>query len=270
MVNGDDANSLEVVKHAHSPCLTFGMGATCTVNLRPGAGARGATSFQFDWPGKLSRRFQIPLLGEHNVRNATGVIILALHNGIAPEAIQRALDGFIGVKRRLEWKGSPRGILIYDDFAHHPTAIRETVKALRRKHPKQRLFAVFEPRSNTSVLNVHQGALCEAFDQADAVLFSYPHRLEKIPVEQRLDVDQVVAVLAKAGKIGAGLQGRGGDHRKPGGKLPPRRRGLGDQQRQIRQHPSPPAGAAERLGRLRRLGEEPPPRPPGWKRAVVQ
>ena len=119
------------------------------------------------------------------------------HIGAGTFAIQSAFDSFRSVRRRQELRGEVNGIAVYDDFAHHPTAIRETVTAIRQKHPGRRLIAVFEPRSNTSVLKIHQDALIDSFREADEVILTTPHRLELTPVEQQLEVWEVLKSLTK-------------------------------------------------------------------------
>jgi UDP-N-acetylmuramate: L-alanyl-gamma-D-glutamyl-meso-diaminopimelate ligase len=129
--------------------------------------------------------------------NALGVIVIARHNGISDKQIQAAFDSFKSVRRRLELRGEVNGIAVYDDFAHHPTAIRETISAIRQKHPGQRLIAVFEPRSNTIVRNIHQKALIDSFSEADEVILTELHRLEDIPPGDRLDIKLVLKTLIK-------------------------------------------------------------------------
>ena len=200
VANGDDAHVLQVLPSAYSPCVTFGLGKTCHVQAQNLRMTTDGTTFHAKGPRQLERDFHIPLFGEYNVRNALGVLVVALHNGISQESIQQAFLGFSSIKRRQELRGVRRGVHIYDDFAHHPTAIQETVKALRQKHENQRLIAVFEPRSNTSVLKIHQATLIKAFEKADEVLMAYPHRMEKIPPEDRLDVEAVIAAIQQQGK----------------------------------------------------------------------
>ena len=127
--------------------------------------------------------------------NALGVIILARHNGISDKTTQAAFDSFKSVRRRQELRGEANGIAVYDDFAHHPTAIRETISAIKQKHKGRRLIAVFEPRSNTSVRNIHQNSLIDSFKEADEVILTSLHRLEKIPAEQRLQIKEVLKSL---------------------------------------------------------------------------
>ena len=135
------------------------------------------------------------MVGIHNIRNATAVILLAQHNHLSAEQIQQGFSSFQGVKRRQELRGAINDIWVYDDFAHHPTAVAETIRALRQKHPGKRLCAVFEPRSNTSVLRIHQEQLVYALAQADEVLLAPPHRAERISPDERLDVKAIVHAL---------------------------------------------------------------------------
>jgi UDP-N-acetylmuramate: L-alanyl-gamma-D-glutamyl-meso-diaminopimelate ligase len=135
----------------------------------PGFRARGEPhSFDVLKSGVLVGRVEWPLLGEHNQMNALAAIAAAEHVGIAPKDACAALARFANVKRRLEWRGEVRGIQLYDDFAHHPTAIRTTVDGLRRKiGPDQRILAVFEPRSNTMKLGTMKAQLPWSLEEAD-------------------------------------------------------------------------------------------------------
>ncbi len=199
VANGDDLNVSSVLEAAYSPVLTFGLGKTCDVQAVNLSVTESGMSFEvLDKSSDSSnnkQHFKINLFGEYNVRNALGVIMLARHNAIDDQTIQVAFDSFKSVRRRQEVRGVVNGITVYDDFAHHPTAIRETVNAIRQKHPGQRLIAVFEPRSNTSVLNIHQEALINSFRKADEVILTTPFRLETTPVDKRLAIQEVIKVL---------------------------------------------------------------------------
>jgi len=199
--NGDDANVHDVLKSAFSPVLKFGLGEACDVRAVDIEVSESGTKFvvhnktQKNYPN--SQKFALKLSGAYNVLNALGVIVLARHNGISDKNIQAAFDSFKSVRRRQELRGEVNGIAVYDDFAHHPTAIRETIAAIRQKHPGRRLIAVFEPRSNTSVRNIHQQALIDSFSEADEVILTTLHRLEKIPAGERLEIKQVLKSLIK-------------------------------------------------------------------------
>ena len=145
--------------------------------------------------GKAWAEFSMPVVGEHNVLNATAAAALAAGQGIPLAAIQKALASFRSVKRRLEVCAEVNGITIIDDFAHHPTAIRETLRALRARYPGRRLWAVLEPRSNTLRRNVFQKELVESLTVADRVILAQVYQQEKIPVEQRLHVERVIGDL---------------------------------------------------------------------------
>ena len=141
----------------------------------------------------------LPMAGEHNALNATAAAALAAGQDVPVEAIVQALRTFHSVKRRLEVKAVAEGITIIDDFAHHPTAIRETLRALRESYPGQRLVAVLEPRSNTLRRNVFEGALVDSLALADRVALAAVFRSENIPAAERLDPAHVVDGLLARG-----------------------------------------------------------------------
>src|SRR5207253_5374183 len=127
-----------------------------------------------------------------NVENAVGVYAAAISLGMTPEQIAPGFATFEGVKRRQEPRGEVGGVLVLDDFAHHPTAVRETVAAVRGRYPDRRLLAVFEPRSNTSRRNLHQAEYGQAFEGAQHVFLREPEPHDKVPADQRLDAAAVV------------------------------------------------------------------------------
>ncbi len=143
--------------------------------------------------------FEFALAGEHNVLNATAAAALAADYGIAPGAIAQALRTFKSVKRRLEVKAEVNGITLIDDFAHHPTAIAETLKALRTRYSGRRLWALLEPRSNTLRRNVFQQDLADSLALADRVVIAAVFKSEAIPEAERLDPGAVVAALNRRG-----------------------------------------------------------------------
>ena len=199
--NGDDPNVQAVLDSAHSPVIRFGFGELCAVRADNIRTSSSGTKFDVidKRLGDFSQKqeFELNLAGKYNVLNAMGVITLARHNGIADRDLQEAFDSFKCVRRRQELRGEVNGISVYDDFAHHPTAVRETVGAIRQKHPDRRLIAVFEPRSNTSVRRVNQDALIDSLLGADEVILTTPYRMEQIPSRERLDVETVLNSLSK-------------------------------------------------------------------------
>jgi UDP-N-acetylmuramate: L-alanyl-gamma-D-glutamyl-meso-diaminopimelate ligase len=149
--------------------------------------------------GKEWLQITLPMPGEHNALNATAAAALAAGQGIEPVSITEALSTFQSVKRRLEVRAVAAGVTIIDDFAHHPTAIRETLKALRAAYPAQKLWAVLEPRSNTLRRNVFERELVDSLALADGIVVAGVFKSESIPEAERMHPEKVVAALVKAG-----------------------------------------------------------------------
>src|SRR5437763_11874534 len=201
LANGDDARLAPLLNVTHCPVKRFGLGqdnAVAAFNIR-----YGATATEFEIP---SFKFHLNLLGELNVRNALAVVAAAKHCGLKNHQIQAAFDTFKGIKRRMEVRGIAGGVTVLDDFGHHPTAIRETLRALRIKYPTQKVWAIFEPRTNTTRRNVFQTELAGAFSDADAVVISQVARLELLAPEERLDPTRLIQDLKTAGKDASYLQ----------------------------------------------------------------
>ncbi len=157
-----------------------------------------STSWRLLRGGEPFAELTLPMAGEHNALNATAAAALAAGQGIAAESIVEALTSFKSVKRRLEVRAEVNGITIIDDFAHHPTAIRETLRALRAAYPGRRLWAVLEPRSNTLRRNVFERELIDSLALADEVVLAAVFKSEAIPVLERLDPEHVLdALLAR-------------------------------------------------------------------------
>lgn len=200
LANGDDSNLRPLLNMTPCPVKRFGLeegNAVQAFNIR-----YGPTATEFEIP---SFKFHSNLLGELNVRNALAVVACAKHCGLKNHQIQSALDSFKGIKRRMEVRGIAGGVTIVDDFGHHPTAIRETLRALRLKYPHQKVHAIFEPRSNTSRRKVFQNEFARAFDDADSIIVSQVARLELLAPEERLDPDKLMQDLKSSGKASAYL-----------------------------------------------------------------
>lgn len=161
-------------------------------------GAEGA-SFRIEGPHAEKTDLLLPMSGYHNVENAVGVYAAARTLGLSPNDIAQGFASFHGVKRRQEPRGEIGGVLVIDDFAHHPTAVRETIGGIRQRYPTRRLWAVFEPRSNTSRRNIHQAEYAAAFDRADIVTIRLPEAHDKVPADQQLDVPAIVQQLGERG-----------------------------------------------------------------------
>ncbi|QSQ17485.1 UDP-N-acetylmuramate:L-alanyl-gamma-D-glutamyl-meso-diaminopimelate ligase [Myxococcus landrumensis] len=161
-------------------------------------GAEGAR-FQVVEKGQVLGTVVLPMGGLHNVENALSVIAAARGLGLSFDEIAQGLSTFRGVKRRQEPRGEPGGILVVDDFAHHPTAVRETIAAIHHRYPERRLWAIFEPRSNTSRRNIHQEDYAHAFTGAARASLKVPERHDKVPVGEELDVPRLVKDLQAQG-----------------------------------------------------------------------
>ncbi|MDB4579026.1 UDP-N-acetylmuramate:L-alanyl-gamma-D-glutamyl-meso-diaminopimelate ligase, partial [Akkermansiaceae bacterium] len=165
LVNGDDQNCLDVSKDAHCPVKTVGFGENCELRIT-NVSYLGKTT-RFDLGGDT---YEIPMVGEFNVRNAAMALCSAKFAEISVSEIQKGLASFSGIARRQEERGEVRGVTVVDDFAHHPTAIAQAIKGLRQRYDGRRLWVLFEPRSNTTRRNIFQQDLAEALSEADLVV----------------------------------------------------------------------------------------------------
>ena len=243
----DSPDAAALVPHSRSRVQTFGLSTDAewrATDVRIGQGTTfRVLRFTHRSLGGGGRsedlgEFTVPLLGEHNVRNALVAIAIGVDLGLDLERLRTGLAEFKGVKRRLEVVGEARGITIYDDFAHHPTAVDETLKAVRRASPGKRIWAIFEPRSASSCRRIFQDDFARAFTGADEVVIASVFR-SSLPPEERLseaqlvddltakrvharhlpDVDTIVEVVARESRDGDLIVvmsngGFGGIHRK--------------------------------------------------------
>ncbi len=165
------------------------------------AGPEG-TEFTLLEAGQPTVRLSSPLHGKHNVRNALGAIALARGLGLSNSEIARALPRFEGVRRRLEVRGEKRGILVIDDFAHHPTAVRGTLEAARTRFPGRRLWALFEPRSNTAGRKLFEQDYADVFSGADVLVIAPVFHAQRLGPGNQLDRDALAAGFRSSGKPG--------------------------------------------------------------------
>ncbi len=200
LANGDDANLAPLLNVKHCPVHRFGLDQAN--ELQATGLSFAAETSRFEVRGA---KFSVPLIGELNVRNALAVVACARHCGLSDAQIQSAFGTFQGIRRRQEIRGEANGITVIDDFGHHPTAIRETVRALRHRFAGRRLWAVFEPRSNTTRRKVFQTELAAALAEADCVVVAQVARLEQLPAEERLDPARLMQDIASAGRPAAYL-----------------------------------------------------------------
>ncbi|HXU12905.1 MAG TPA: UDP-N-acetylmuramate:L-alanyl-gamma-D-glutamyl-meso-diaminopimelate ligase [Candidatus Binatia bacterium] len=191
----DDANVREVLPSTRCRTVPYGCGR--------GDGWRGhvrssgpeGMEFEVSLDGVLFGVFKATLTGLHNLRNILGVIGVAHARGLSAQAIAQGLASFAGVKRRQEVRGVAAGVVVIDDFAHHPTAVRATLQATRDRYPGRRLWAVFEPRTNTTRRSVFQDEYARSFDDADRIVLAAVDHPERAPEGERFSVERLLADL---------------------------------------------------------------------------
>lgn len=190
-----------IAKRAKCRVETYGVGegveADWTAEIVEVTGE--GTRFLVRKGGEALFEAHLPMGGRHNVENALGALAVCLSRGASPQRLVEGLGNFRGVRRRQELRGEPGGIRVIDDFAHHPTAVEETVAAIRAIHPGRRLLAAFEPRSNTSRRSIHQEAYGRSFDGADRVLIQAPLPHDRVPEDERLDAGALCEALRLRG-----------------------------------------------------------------------
>ena len=199
LLGADSGDALALREKAVSPVETFGLNADAEWRADELETANGVTRFKVRRGNALFGRFESPLLGAHNVRNALAAIAVGAHRGLDPVTLADGLRTFRGIKRRLETVGVARDVTILDDFAHHPTAVHETLSALREGYPGRRIWAVFEPRSASSCRRVFQEDFARSFGAADEVVVAAVFR-STLPEDQRLSAEQLVSDLRARGQ----------------------------------------------------------------------
>jgi UDP-N-acetylmuramate: L-alanyl-gamma-D-glutamyl-meso-diaminopimelate ligase len=192
-------NVTECIAKAFCRVERYGFNSDSEWQLRNLRHRDGRSQWELWHNGTLFAELEMHLAGEHNALNATAAAALAFDQGISKDEIQAALSTFKSVKRRLEVRDVIHGVTIIDDFAHHPTAIRETLRALRSAYPDARLWAVLEPRSNTLRRKVLENELVESLRLADRVILAGVYQQQRIPDNERLHPDDVVDALNAAG-----------------------------------------------------------------------
>jgi UDP-N-acetylmuramate: L-alanyl-gamma-D-glutamyl-meso-diaminopimelate ligase len=190
----------EIVANAFCPVETFGLTPDSDWYAGDIIWRDAATEFRVSYRGREVARIRTGVAGRHNVLDALAAIALACGRGVEREAIERALATFQSVRRRMEVKGEANGILVVEDFAHHPTAIRLTLEAARTRWPGRRIWAAIEPRSNTMRRRVFQDALPEALATADAVLIGPVNRPQLLSDDERLSPAAIAESLRQSGR----------------------------------------------------------------------
>jgi UDP-N-acetylmuramate: L-alanyl-gamma-D-glutamyl-meso-diaminopimelate ligase len=184
---------------ARSPVQTFGLTDDADWSAYDVTPSAEGTTFGVRFNRAAFGRFELPMSGSHNVRNALAALAIGHAVGLDARVLADGLATFKGVKRRLEVIGTADGVTVYDDFAHHPTAVAETLRALRSAYPDARIWAVFEPRSASSCRRVFQDAFARAFGDADETIIAAVFR-SSLPDSERLSAEQLVADLEATGR----------------------------------------------------------------------
>jgi UDP-N-acetylmuramate: L-alanyl-gamma-D-glutamyl-meso-diaminopimelate ligase len=198
LVGADNPEAAALAPRAHCRVETFGLSDGADWQAHDLKVHGESTSFSLRRKGEPSGSLEVPLLGAYNVRNALAALAVGAAVGLDLETMTEGLRRFKGVRRRLEMRGSAAGVTVYDDFAHHPTAIAETLAGVRSAYPDRRIWAIFEPRSATSCRRVFQGDFARALAAADRVVLPAVFR-SSLPDAERLSPEQLVEDLNKGG-----------------------------------------------------------------------
>jgi UDP-N-acetylmuramate: L-alanyl-gamma-D-glutamyl-meso-diaminopimelate ligase len=199
LVSADDQEARSIASGAPCRVETFGLSTGADWQAHDLRIDEGITRFSVRRGGTPTGAFEVPLLGAYNVRNALAAIAIGAAVGMSPDTIADALRRFKGVRRRMELRGTADGVAVYDDFAHHPTAIAETLEGVRSAYPDRRVWAIFEPRSATSCRRIFQSDFAKALGTADRVLLPPVFR-SNLPDDQRLSIEQLVSDVRARGR----------------------------------------------------------------------
>lgn len=199
IANGDEPLIMAESKMAKCPVITYGLNEGAEWRAVNMSLKEGKTHLSILKENKKCLTLTTYLYGDHNISNLLSVVALAQYLKIDPSILAEAIGGFRGVKRRQEIKGEKRGILVLDDFAHHPTSVMKTIQAVKKRYSDRRLVAVFEPRSNSSRRNVFQEKYASSFDYADLIMIPEPPSMEKIPPSERLSSSKLIEDITKRG-----------------------------------------------------------------------
>ncbi|MDO4751456.1 MAG: UDP-N-acetylmuramate:L-alanyl-gamma-D-glutamyl-meso-diaminopimelate ligase [Akkermansia sp.] len=207
-INADCPNCADVREHAAQELrmvklVSVGMGENADIRITDIEHRTDGSSFSLN-----GESYSVPMVGDFNIRNAAMAACAAGYAGLTPEQIRASLLSFEGVARRQEVRGTVNSVTVVDDFAHHPTAIKQAVQALRQRYPKGRLWVLFDPRSNTTIRNLFQNELAEALSTADFAVLSPVENHKRVAPEDRLDEARLQADIAATGTecyLGSGV-----------------------------------------------------------------
>lgn len=198
LLGADNADALALQERARCPVETFGLSDGAGWQAHDLEVAATSTTFSVRRAGTPVGTFEVPLLGAYNVRNALAAIAVGAAVGLNTDTMAEGLRRFRGVRRRMEHRGTVAGIAVYDDFAHHPTAIAETLEGVRSAYPGRRIWAIFEPRSATSCRKIFHGGFARALAKADRVILPAVFR-SSLPEDERLSPEALIADLRTSG-----------------------------------------------------------------------
>ena len=198
LLGRDNADTLALRTDARSKVETFGLSDGSDWQAHDLQVTETSTKFGVRRAGTTIGTFEVPLLGAYNVRNALAALAVGAATGLSPDTMAAGLRAFKGVRRRLQHRGTAAGVAVYDDFAHHPTAIAETLQGVRSAYPKRQIWAIFEPRSATSCRRVFQSDFIKALAKADRVVLPAVFR-STLPEEERLSPEAIVRDLKESG-----------------------------------------------------------------------
>lgn len=191
----DNANVRELISAAYCAVQTFGLNSNWYWSAQNISYSPENTTFDVIKRSEFFGRFSLPLSGDHNIHNALAAIGVAHFHGLTNSEIQQGLSSYKSVKKRLEIKAAIKDIIIYDDFAHHPTEVKMTIEALRLQYPDRKIWAVFEPRTATSKRKVAEEGYSQAFDAADVIIIAPLHLPEKVKEQERLSAEHLVSKI---------------------------------------------------------------------------
>ncbi|MBI4382567.1 MAG: UDP-N-acetylmuramate:L-alanyl-gamma-D-glutamyl-meso-diaminopimelate ligase [Nitrospinae bacterium] len=200
VVEHSDPNARDILDKAPCKVETYGFDPAADWSVASYRFGEGQGQFALVRRGQALGEFALPMMGRHNALNAAAATAVALNLGLSVEEVRAALRTFRGVKRRQEIVGEKNGMVVLDDFAHHPTAIHLTLEAVKEAFPGRRIWAVFEPRSATSRRNVFQDSFPPSFRLADKIIVAGLFAPEKIKPEERLDPEKMTQDLRRMGK----------------------------------------------------------------------
>ncbi len=202
VANAQDALAMKAAFKAQARIVTYAASGEADYRPEKIEVSKEGTRFSL-----LGFDYLLPMWGEYNLQNAIGVLATLLESGIQPRNLAKGLASFKGVKRRQELAGEVGGVSVIDDFAHHPTAVAKTIAGIRERFPDSRVWAIFEPRSNTSRRNIFQRQFTEALSSADKVILASPYKSLAIPDEERFDSQAVAAELMRKGTDAHHIEG---------------------------------------------------------------